>query len=114
MYVCMYVCMYRFDQPLEGSSVNYQNDYSKVLKLINKLKVTFTLVDNENEGLVQNGNRNINVLYVLICSLITDFAENMLLSVIKKKINIVNSFTSNCICLKTCCKCGLHCVGETI
>ena len=38
-----------FDRPLEGSSVNDENDYYKILKFINKSKFTFTVVDNENK-----------------------------------------------------------------
>ena len=44
-------------RPLEGSSVNNENDYYKILKFINKSKFTFTLVDNENnKGLVHKCN----------------------------------------------------------
>ena len=33
----MYVCMLdvRYDRPSEGSSVNHENDYHKILKFIN-------------------------------------------------------------------------------
>ena len=31
-----------FDRPLEGSSVNHENDYHKILKFINKSQFTFT------------------------------------------------------------------------
>ena len=56
-----------FDRPLEGSSVNHENYYYKILKFINKTKFTFTVVDNENnKRLVTNVIVNINVLYVLI------------------------------------------------
>ena len=37
-----------FDRPLEGSSVNHENDYYKILKFINKTKFAFTDVHNEN------------------------------------------------------------------
>ena len=37
-----------FDRPLEGSTVNHENDYYKILKFTNKTKFTFTDVDNEN------------------------------------------------------------------
>ena len=44
-----------FGRPLEGSSVNHENDYYKILKFINKF--TFTDVDNENnKGLVHKCN----------------------------------------------------------
>ena len=33
-----------FDRPLEGSSVNHENDYSKILEFINKQKFTFRYV----------------------------------------------------------------------
>ena len=56
-----------FDRPLEGSSINHENDYYEILKFISKSKFTFTDVDNENnKGLVHKCNMNINVLYVLI------------------------------------------------
>ena len=46
-----------FDGPLEGSSVNHENDYYKILKFINKSKFTFTDADNENNnGLVHKCN----------------------------------------------------------
>ena len=46
-----------FDRPLEGSSVNHENDYYKILKFINETKFTFTDVDNENnKGLVHKCN----------------------------------------------------------
>ena len=35
-----------FDRPSEGSFVNHENDYYKILKFINKSKFTFTHVDN--------------------------------------------------------------------
>ena len=37
-----------FDRPLEGSSVNHENDYYKILKFTNKTKFSFKDVDNEN------------------------------------------------------------------
>ena len=37
-----------FDRPLEVSSVNHENDYYKLLKLINKSKFIFTDVGNQN------------------------------------------------------------------
>ena len=37
-----------FNRPLEGSSVNHENDYYKILKFIDKSKLVFTNVDNEN------------------------------------------------------------------
>ena len=46
-----------FDRPLEGSSVNHENDYYKILKFINKTNFTFTDVNNEdNKGLVHKCN----------------------------------------------------------
>ena len=43
--------------PLEGSSVNYENDCYEILKFKNKLKFTFTDVDNKsNKVLVQKCN----------------------------------------------------------
>ena len=47
-----------FDRPLEGSSLNHENDYYKILEFINK-KFTFTNIDNENnKGLVHKCNSN--------------------------------------------------------
>ena len=37
-----------FDRPLEGSSVNHENDYYKILKFTNKTKFSFTDIDKEN------------------------------------------------------------------
>ena len=46
-----------FDRLLEGSSVNHENDYYKILKFINKIKFKFTDVDNENnKGLIHKCN----------------------------------------------------------
>ena len=46
-----------FDRPLEGSTVNHENDYYKILKFINKSKFLFIYVDNENnERFVQKCN----------------------------------------------------------
>ena len=47
------------DRPLEGSSLNHENDYYKILEFINKSKFTFTNIDNENnKGLVHKCNSN--------------------------------------------------------
>ena len=46
-----------FDRPLEGSSVNHENGYYKILKFINETKFAFTDVNNENnKGLVHKCN----------------------------------------------------------
>ena len=46
-----------FDGSLEGSSVNHENDYHKILKIISKSKLTFTDVDNkDNIALVSKCN----------------------------------------------------------
>ena len=48
-----------FDRSLEGSSVNHENDYYKILNFISKTKFTFTDIDNENnKGLVHKCNSN--------------------------------------------------------
>ena len=45
--------MVGFDIPLEGSSVDHENEYYKILKFISHSKFTFTNVGNENnKGLV--------------------------------------------------------------
>ena len=61
-----------FDRPLEGSSVNHENYYHEILKLINMSKFTFTDLHNENnKGSIHKCNsKNINVLYVLIWNLV--------------------------------------------
>ena len=103
-----------FDRPLEGSSVNHENDYYKILKFINKSKFTFTDDDNEhNKELVHK----CNVKYK--CALCVDSFHSSLTHrkyVTKcddKNINTLNCFTSNCIYLITCCRCGLQYVGKT-
>ena len=39
-----------FERPLEGFSVNHENDYYKILKFINKSKFKVTDIDNENNN----------------------------------------------------------------
>ena len=52
-----------FDRPLEGSSVNHENDYYEILKFINKSKFTFSVANNENnKGSVHKCNSTVNVL----------------------------------------------------
>ena len=47
-----------FDRPLEGSYINHENDYYRMLKLINKSECTFTYVNNENiKGSICKWNR---------------------------------------------------------
>ena len=106
-----------FDRPLEGSSVNHENDYYKILKFTNKTKFTFTDVDNENnKGLVHkcdSKHKCVNLKpsdsfdsslthrkYVTKCD--------------DKNINTLNFSTSNCIYLITYSRCGLQYVGETV
>ena len=106
-----------FDRPLEGSSVNHENDYYKILKFTNKTKFTFTDVDNENnKGLVHkcdSKHKCVNLKpsdsfdsslthrkYVTKCD--------------DKNINTLNFSTSKCIYLITCCRYGLQHVGETV
>ena len=110
-----------FDRPLEGSSVNHENDYYKILKFINKIKFTFTDVDNENnKGLVHKCNSKHK------CALCVNLkpSDSFHSSLTHRKYvtkcddknikNTLNCSTSNCIYLITCCRCGLQYVGATV
>ena len=109
-----------FDRPLEGSSVNHENDYYKILKFINKTKFTFTDADNENnKGLVHKCNSKHK------CALCVNFkpSDSFHSSLTHRKyvtkcddknISTLNCCTSNCIYLITFCRCGLQYVGETV
>ena len=109
-----------FDGPLEGSSVNYENDYYRILKFINKSKFTFTDVDNENnKGLL----RRCNSKYKSALRVNLDPSDifhgslthrKYLTKCDDKNINTINCSTSNCVHLITCCKCGLQYVRETV
>ena len=105
-----------FDGPLEGSSVNHENDYYKILKFINKSKFTFTDVDNENnKGLIHKCNSKQKCALCVNLKPIDSF--HSILTHRKyddKNINTLNCSTSNCIYLITCCRCGLQYVGETV
>ena len=83
----------RFGRPLEGSSVNYKNDYYKILKFIDTSK--FNLKPSDSFL-----NSSIHRKYVTKCN--------------DNNIKTLNCSTSNCIYLITCCRCGLQYVGETV
>ena len=105
---------------MEGSSLNHENDYYKILKFINKTKFTFTDGDNENnKGLVHKCDSKHK------CALFVDLkpSDSFHSSLTHRKyvtkcddknINTLNCSTSNCIYLRTCCRCGLQYVGETV
>ena len=106
---------------MEGSSVNHENDYHKILKFINRSKFTFTDVDDNenNKELVHKCNSKHK------CALCVNLkpSNSFLSSLIYRKyvtkcndknINNLNCSTSNCIYLITCCRCGLQYVGETV
>ena len=109
-----------FDKPQEGSSVNHENDYYKILKFINKTKFTFTDVDNKNnKGLVHKCNSKHKC--VLCVNLKPSDSFHSSLTPRKygtkcddKNINTLNCSTSNFIYLINCCRCGLPYVGETV
>ena len=90
-----------FGRPLEGSSVNHENDYSEILIFISKSKFTFIDIDNENnKGLVHKSNSNINVLCVnfkpdYFHSSLTH--RNYVTKYDDKNINPLKCSTSNCI-----------------
>ena len=96
-----------FDGPLEGSSVNYENDYYRILKFINKSKFTFTDVDNENnKGLLRRCNSkhksalrvNLDPSDIFHGSLTH---RKYLTKCDDKNINTINCSTSNCVHLIT-------------
>ena len=109
-----------FDRPLEGSSLNHENDYYKILKLINKTKFTFTDVDNENnKGLVHKWNSKHKCALCVNLKPSDSFHSSLthrkyVTKCDDKNINTLNCSTSNCIYLITCCRCGLQYVGETV
>ena len=110
----------RFDRPLEGSSVNHENDYYKILKIINKTKFTFTDVDNENnKELVHKCNSKHKCALCVNLKPSDSFHSSLthrkyFTKCDDKNINTLHCSTSNCIYLITCCRCGLHYVGETV
>ena len=109
-----------FDEPLEGSSANHENDYCEILKFINKSNSTFTNIDNENnKGLVHKCNSEHKC--VLCVNLKPSDSFHTSLTIWKyltkcnnKNINTLNCSTSNCIYLIACCRCDLQCIGETV
>ena len=108
-----------FDRPLEGSSVNLENDYYKILKFSNKTKFKFTDVDNENnKRLVHKCNSKHKCALCVNLKPSDSFHSSLthrkyITKCDGKNINTLNCSTSNCIYLITCCGCGFQYVGET-
>ena len=92
-----------FDRPLEGSSVNHENDYYKILKFINKTKFTFTDVDSENnKGLVHKCNSKHKFALCVNLKHSDSFHSSLthrkyVTKCDDKNINTLNCSTSNCI-----------------
>ena len=103
---------------MEGSSVNHENDYNKILKFIIKTKFTFTDVDNENnKGLVHKCNSKHKCALCVNLKPSDSFPSSLahrkyVTKCDGKNINTLNCSTS--IYLITCCRCGLQYVGETV
>ena len=102
-----------FVRPLEGSSVNHENDYYKILKFINKTKFTITDVDNENnKRLVYKCDSKHKCALCVNLKPSDSFHSSLthrkyVTKCDDKNINTLNFSTSNCIYLITCCRCGL-------
>ena len=99
-----------FDRPLEGSSVNYDNDYYKILKFINKSKFTFTDVDNENKGLVHKCNSKHKCALCVNLKPSDIFHSSLTHRKYVTKYDDKNINMLNC----SCCRCCLQYVGETV
>ena len=105
---------------MEGSSVNHENNYYKILKFINKTKFTFTDVDNENnKGLVHKCNSKHKCALCVNLKPSDSFHSSLthrkyVTKCDDKNINTLNCSTSNCIYMTTCCRCSLQYVGETV
>ena len=95
----------RFDRRLEGSSVNHENDYYKILKFINKTKFIFIDVDNENnKGLVHKCNSKYKCALCVNLKPSDSFHSSLtdrkyVTKCDDKNINTLNCSTSNCIYL---------------
>ena len=109
-----------FDRPLEGSSVNHEDDYYKILKFINKTKFTFTDVNNENnKGLVHKCNNKHKCALCVNLKTSDSFHSSLthrkyVTKCDDKNINTPNCSTFNRIYLITCCRCGLHSMLEKL
>ena len=106
-----------FDRPLEGSSVNHENDYYKILKFIGELKFAFADVYNENnKGLVHKCNsKHKCALCVNLKPSDSSLTHRKYVTECNdKNISTLNYSTYNCIYLINCCRCGLQYVGETV
>ena len=92
---------------MEGSSVNHENDYYKILKFINKTKFTFADVDNENnKELVHKCNSKHKCALCVNLKPSDSFHSSLthrkyVTKCDDKNINTLNCSTSNCIYLIT-------------
>ena len=90
------------------------------MKLINKTKFPFPDIDNENnKGLVHNCDSKYQCALCVNLKPSDSFHSTLTLRkyVTKcddKNMDTLNCSRSNCIYLKTCCRCGLQHVGETV
>ena len=96
-----------FDRPLEGSSVNHENDCYKILRFINKSKFIFIDVDNEiNKGLVHKCNSKHKCAFCVNLKPSDSFHRSLTHKIYvtrcnDKSINTLNCSSSNCIYLIT-------------
>ena len=109
-----------FDRTLEGSSVNHENDYYKLLKFTNKSKFTFTDVNNENnKQLVHKCNSKPSCASCVNLRASDSFHGSLtnrkyVTKCNEKNINTINCSNSNCIYLITCCRFGVKYVEKTV
>ena len=112
--------MVGFDRPLEGSSVNHENDYYKLLKFTNKSKFTCADVENENnKRLVQKCNSKPSRASCVNLKATDSFHGSLthrkyVTKCNDKNINTLNCSNSNCIYLITCGRFGVQYVEETV
>ena len=95
-----------FDRPLEGSSVNHENDCYKILRFINKSKFIFIDVDNEiNKGLVHKCNSKHKCAFCVNLKPSDSFHRSLTHKIYvtrcNDKNNILNCSSSNCIYMIT-------------
>ena len=101
------------DKPLQGSSINHENYYYKILKFINKSKFTCTDVDNEsNTGFIHKYNSKHKCALCIHLRPSDIFYSSLThrKNVTKcedKNVNTLNCSTCNCIYVIICCRCGL-------
>ena len=109
-----------FNRPLEGSSVNHENDYCKILKFINKTKFAFTDIDNEdNKGLVHKYDGKYKCALCVNLKPSDSFDSSLthrkyVTKCDDKNMDTLNCSTSNYIYLIIYCRCGLQYVRQTV